>query len=197
MKTSLRLSMMLALGLVLSAVGCQRPSMLVVPLESRPTESIQVSGGLPLDQTIKIFVAPVEDVRPDKDRIGSNNEEAIAIPIKNGSKMPAEFVRDSFAQEFSNLGLHVVESGDATRVVKIKLQRFWAQETDKYMGSVTASISVTGALGTDVFSGVYTGTGDNFGRSLSVENYQETYTRAVQKLIENVVNDPAFQKGLR
>jgi hypothetical protein len=197
MKTSMRVSAVLACLFVLSAIGCERPTMVMVPLEATQYESIQMNGSLPMDQTIKIRIAPVEDDRADKDRIGVNTEETMPVPIKNGNKMPAEYVRESFVHGFTNLGLHVVESNDATRVVKIRLQRFWVQETDNYNGSITASVSMTGAVGTEVWSGVYTGTGTNFGRSLSVKNYQETYARAVEKLIENVVSDPGFQKALR
>src|SRR5215218_83435 len=66
--------------------GCNKPTSLSVPMQFRPTNTLNtnaVSGRLPAAGTAKVYMAPVEDKRTEKqDLIGENLEnDGKAVPV--------------------------------------------------------------------------------------------------------------------
>ena len=185
------------LGAMTIASGCltNKPSSLTVPLQLRTT---QVPAAVSFTQTPgRVYVAPVQDGRTDKDRIGENQENTPPTPIY-GDSSPTEFVRAAVAEQLKNDGVTVVPSADgADAVLAMTLNRFWAQESPNYDAQVVLAVEVRSRSGATVWSGTASGHDGTFGRSLSAENYQQVLSNAVVNAVSGLVAKPQFQEALR
>ena len=185
------------LGAMTIASGCptNKPSSLTVPLQLRAT---QVPTAVSFSQTPgRVYVAPVQDGRTDKDRIGENQENTPPTPIY-GDSSPTEFVRAVVAEQFNNNGVTVVASADgADAVLAMTLNRFWAQESPNYDAQVVLAVEVRSRSGAALWSGTASGHDGTFGRSLSAENYQQVLSNAVVNAVSGLVAKPQFQEALR
>ena len=169
------------------ASGCptNKPSSLTVPLQLRAT---QVPTAVSFSQTPgRVYVAPVQDGRTDKDRIGENQENTPPTPIY-GDSSPTEFVRAAVAEQLKN---------GADAVLAMTLNRFWAQESPNYDAQVVLAVEVRSRSGAALWSGTASGHDGTFGRSLSAENYQQVLSNAVVNAVSGLVAKPQFQEALR
>ena len=190
----------LALLVSLGAMGCTTASSLTVPLQYRPTSMVQMgsfAGQLPTGNDAKVFVT-VTDARTDKGQIGENAEDSPKmVPVYAGVPAPAEFLREALNRELSKAGLNVVSNAnDATRGVTLDLTRFWCEESDTYRTEIVADAKVTNAAAT-LWQGRINGSNSRFGRSLSTENYQESFSDSAVMLIQNLLSNPGFQAALK
>jgi len=177
--------------------GCsmRHASSLTVPLELRTTQVPNAAISLPQGQG-RVFVAAVQDGRTVKDRIGENREGSPPIPILADSS-PTEFVRNAVIEQFRNDGLSVVETGDAAdSIVTMTLTRFWAEESPNYDAQVVLGVEVRSKTGSVLWSGNASGSDGTFGRSLSVENYQQVFSNALVNAVSSLVAKPQFQQAL-
>jgi hypothetical protein len=193
--TTARNAVLILLG-ILSLPGCKAPKPdLTVPLDYRPDTSLQPAVNLTGTQGVKLYLE-VLDERPDKTRIGENVEDEPPRPIFAGPPEPAEFVRNAVAHELSGVGIIVVpERAQAGRTLTLHLIRFWCAESSVYDADVRANADVMDG-GKSLWSAVVIGTKRNFGRSLSVLNYQETFSGAVLEMTQRLVSDTGFQKAV-
>jgi hypothetical protein len=161
--------------------------------------AVDMTGGLRT-----LYVESVVDKRdPDtggrrragQTQIGENTEKKVAVPILTDSNV-AEFVTKSLLRQFKSVGLPVVP-GNADLVLRLELTEFWVTETTRYGASVRARCTLTDAHGKEVWAGMVSGVGDNSGRSLHEENYNETFTSAVIDLAANLLKQDAFMRGLK
>jgi hypothetical protein len=171
----------------------------VVPLSYTPehaTDSIRAyPGAVP---PTRIFVGRFEDKRDRMDGIGENVEHANPVQIVAGSD-PAEFFRQTLATQLRRAGLNVTEDpAQADRIITGDLTRFWVEESNNYQGEVAAQIRVADRSGAVRWEGAAVGHGENFGRSLSAENYRQTLSDAMVRLTyDSLLNNPDFQNALR
>lgn len=178
----------------LAVAGCHRgtPSSLVVPLAYSPTNTADLavlSNRIP--PTAKIYVAPIVDSRPDT-AIGANKENQVPVPIYGGSP-PTPFIRDAIITGLRNIGVTVVNAPSADAyTLKLDLLRFWVDESTSYRGTITARARLLGKRGAVQWEGAVTGTNGRFGRSLSVGNYQETFSDSVISLLGQLLGNDAF-----
>lgn len=187
------------LGMAGFAGGCIKPTSLSVPMQFRPTNTLNtnaVSGRLPA--TAKVYIAPVEDKRTDKlDLIGENLESSKPVPVYAADKKPAEFVRDVLQQDLPKAGIQIApDPTAATRIIDVELTQFLAQENPGYKGEVRAVVKVSDPSGKQLFSGPFSGSSTRFGRSLSAENYQETISDAVRDMTNGMLNNVGFLQAL-
>jgi hypothetical protein len=194
-----------ALWLLLAlTAGCSHDSpppggALTVPLEYAPEharESIRPFPA-PLPHT-RIYVGTFDDKRETPGWIGRNTEHATPVPIRAGTQ-PAEFFRQTLATQLQHAGLTVVDDPtQADRTIRGDLTQFWVEESNNYEAHVGATIRVIDQSGQVKWEGAVTGKGENFGRSLSPENYREALSDAIVRLTyENLFANPGFQNALR
>ena len=180
---------------ILALTGCgSRPERVdVVPvyrLSVTPTAVAWIGA----EQTVALTI---EDTRTeDRSLIGSNTEDATPVPIH---ETPPGAVRDvvtkALKKELTELGAQVVETGPFDRALRVELIKFWVQEDNTYNGDLRVRVTVTDGSGTTLASVLATGTSKRFGRSLSVENYQETIENMLQNMMENLFQNADFQKA--
>lgn len=178
--------------------ACQRPAMVRVPMEYRPTGPLEtgaISGGLPAGQTVAVTAT---DSRADRSAIGTNVEkEGAPIPIYAEGN-PDQFVREAVARELGNVGMSVVnDPSQAKRVLHFDLNRFWTEESSLYRGTVNANVELRTASGKVLWHGLASGSSKRFGRSLSSENYQEAFSDATMDMIQNLLKNGDFLAALR
>lgn len=176
-----------------SGGGPMRVSLSYTPEHAR--DSIRSYPGAVPDT--RIYVGMFEDQREHKDAIGVNTEHG-SLPIY-ASGDPAEFFRQTLATQLRRAGLHVVDDqAQADRIITGRLLRFWVVESNNYEADISAAIRVSDKSGASKWEGSETGHGENFGRSLSSENYRETLSDAMVRLTyENLLNDPGFRDALK
>lgn len=192
----------LAFALLLAPAGCgpEKRTSPTVPLALRPGDTVvSVLGGTGKPAVIR--VEPFTDERPRKDAIGENVEgqdEGITLPVFSSGPEPAEFVRQALIQNLRNGGYEVTDNPvAASRVISGRLTQFWVIEGGTYNATVNAVLEVKDSSGKDLWSGPAGGVDGTWGRSLSVENYQQTLSAATVKMLNKFFGDPAFRETLR
>jgi hypothetical protein len=178
------------------AIACERPKELRVPLDYRPTDRLAVSA-LRIAPGTRVAVRTT-DQRTDAAAIGSNTENPDKpVPIYPALPPPDTFVQDAVSRELANAGLTVEKDPKAaTKILTLDLKRFWTDETSTYQATIIVDANLTGMTGRSFWRGQVTGTNKRFGRSLSPENYQESYSDAVVDLVQNLLRNPTFVEAL-
>ncbi|MDP9174899.1 MAG: hypothetical protein M3O30_13700 [Planctomycetota bacterium] len=180
-----------------SGLACSHTlvSSLSVPLEFHPKTN--TGGSAATSVQTKVFIAPVADLRANPTAIGENREQSTPVPILWAGQSPAEFVRQGVADQFGRDGITIVDAPEkADRIVAITLSRLWATEDQTYDAQVNLGVQVQDPAGKVLWSGTTSGEGSNFGKSLSIENYQETYSEALVKAAQNLIDLPAFHSAV-
>ena len=170
---------------------------LSVPLTFTPNNAEPLSASL-ASGDVKVYVRPVEDKRENAEQIGENREGAAPVPVYASGKTPAEFVHEVMETELRSLGADLADAPDAAdRVIVLELRKFFVEESPRYRGEVIAGAEVTDNRGKRLWGKeVVAGQGGNFGRSLSIENYNQTYSDATREMIRRLVGNPSFVKAL-
>jgi len=186
----------LVLGLTVAiGAACQRPRELHVPLDYRPTDRLTLMGlHVPADLRLAV---KVEDARGESAAIGRNVEDSPEVPIYADGRTPDAFVREAAERELANSGIAV--EGDrqkATKVLVLRLRRFWTDESSTYKTTVLAEAQLMDAAGRQLWSGQVSGANQRFGRSLKAENYQEGLSDASLNLVQNLLQSTAFVEAL-
>jgi hypothetical protein len=190
------LHLALTAAMVSAATACgSRPTMLKVPLNvagsSQRESAVHYSAGL------RLYVAPVADERGDKSKIGSNHEGTPEVSVVADGTPPTDFVGKILTSELSSAGAHIApDPASANRVLSLRLVRFFAEEGGMYASDVGAMAEVRDPAGQSLYSYSVTGQAKQWGRSLSPDNYNEVFSRAVFDLAKHLVEQPAFQKAL-
>ena len=168
-----------------------------VPMDFQPTDATVLKPINPPPPTA-IFVAPVVDKRVDTSKIGLNQEETQDIPIYAASASnPGNMVHDAMVAELKNMGYHVVDrAAAASDTISIDLQNFWCTETSTYKTQILASVRVADKSGKVLWSMRASGVNAKFGRSLSSENYSDSFSNATLKMVDSVLARPECQKAL-
>jgi len=180
---------------VAAVVACQRPKELRVPLDYRPTDKVTLAG-LEVAAGTRVAVTVV-DARTDTSAIGRNSESAQPVPVYAADTAPDGFVRDAVARELAGANIQVAtDPHAATKVLTLRLQKFWTEETNTYNTSIQASVELADASGRSLWKGQVAGSTERFGRSLSAENYQEAMSDAVVAMVERLIHDPGFVQAL-
>lgn len=166
---------------------------MTIPLMYKPDTSA-VSGVMtPIRQSTFVVVV---DNREKKNAIGQNSEEGV-LPVFTKDD-PAAFVRDVVVRAINARGGTVVtEKSRAQRVLAVTLTSFWTEEKNTYEAMIRAKAEVLDSSGKSLWDGLVTGTGTNFGKSYSAENYQEVYSKAADDFADKLLNSPGVVATLR
>ncbi len=174
-----------------------RPKSVNVPLTWSPNPrddyhppTIELTGGI---ESLRLL--PIEDKREKREQIGENVEEKEAVPVYTPSNV-ADFLTRTLNSQFKSLGLDMADSG-AARELHGELRELWVTEKSSYNGVIRVKFTVTDTAGKELWSAVVSGVGENWGRSLKPDNYNETVCNAILQLIANVVKEPGFRAALK
>jgi len=136
-------------------------------------------------------------LRTVTDRIGENRENPVVVPILPGGATPPVWLADSLASELRQSGVNVVsDPAAADRQLSVNLSQFWVQESPDYHAQISISVQVLDSGGKVLWGGSAAGDDSTFGRSLSVENYQQVMSNAAIKLVVNLVSNPGFAQAV-
>lgn len=194
----------LALATIAMPGGCSHDGRsgggpVIVPLSYTPEHAKDSIKAYPatVPQT-RLYVGRFEDKRDKKDAIGANTEHETPVRVLTNTD-PAEFFRQTLATQLRRAGLTVVDdASQADRIITGDLVRFWVDESNNYQGDVEASIHVADKSDAVKWQGSATGHGENFGGSLSSENYRQTLSDAMVRLTyENLLTNSGFQDAIK
>lgn len=186
-------------GIGVSSVFAGPKKPLHVPLVYRPTSTLKlnVPGGTSALTKRAVQVIAIADEREKKGEIGSNIEKKTPVQVLTDEKAVPVFVRERIVGLLKEVGVKVVdEPGAQDRVLAIKLHKLWVQESNTYQTDIRVSIEMRDVQGAVMGELLLSGANKKFGRSLSVENYQETISDALIDLVEKLLHDSAFLKAM-
>jgi len=164
-----------------------------VPMEYKPRSADSPVLRTPTGTPLKIYVSPTVDNRSDPRTIGQNTEDETPIPVYAAGKTPADFVTEVLKQEMTTAGLEVISDvGGTQRQIDSELLQFKVTEDSNYQGMVQLRLKVVDATGKVLWQGVGNGDGNNYGKSKSAENYQQTFSDALRRAITKILADPKF-----
>ena len=168
----------------------------VIQLQYKPNQKVKVQPrNVP---PVKIYLEEIRDARPQPREIGENQEKDQKILIVTSDSGGArQFVRSALNKEFRDKGFSVEDSsGQAQKIIGGTLMKFWTIETSRYNSQAQLRIEVKDKTGVVYFNRTYSGTGKNFGRSLSEQNYYESLSDALANMVDGLFSDSEFLKAL-
>ena len=166
-------------------------------LQYKPNNKVKVTPG-PLPP-VKIFIEEFKDERPNPQEIGENLEDKgkRIVIVTSGPKGAVHFIQSALTQEFKEKGFSL--ENQLTYAVKIiggSLLKFWTVETNQYQSQSQIRIEVKDRHGQVYYQNTFSGTGKNFGRSLSEANYYESFSDSVAALLDSLFADRDFLKAI-
>jgi hypothetical protein len=196
--TSLRPIAVLATGIlfIFLTLGAKTAQQ-TISLEYKPNAKLKASPSSV--SPLRIFLGTFKDERPDPRQIGENLEDKAerVIITTDDPKASGEFIGEALASEFRKKGFRLVDqAGQADKIVDGSLVKFWTVETSRYVTKTQLKVEVRDPSGRVTFSRLVTGTGKNFGRSLSETNYSESFSDSLVMIIETLFGDQDFIKAL-
>ena len=145
-----------------------------------------------------VDISIVDGRRSEAGVIGRNIEDEPPVKIvENPQGGSMVLVRGALASELRAAGLVVAEGTPAVHHIQVTLERFWVEEEDTYLGEVRLRVVVLDGSGQVKGDALVSGISKRWGRSLSQENYQETFDSALRDAIEKLFQDPRFQGAFR
>jgi hypothetical protein len=168
-----------------------------ISLEYKPNAKIKASPvSVP---PVRIFFGEFKDERPDPRQVGENTEDKAkrVVIATDDPKASGHLVAAALTNEFRKKGFKLVDqAGQADKIVGGSLIKFWTVETSRYNTETQVKMEVRDPSGRVTFSRLVTGTGKNFGRSLSETNYSESFSDSLVMIIETLFLDQDFIKAL-
>jgi hypothetical protein len=168
-----------------------------ISLEYKPNAKLKAS---PASVTpLRIFFEEFKDERPDPSQVGENLEDKAerVVVATVDPKASGHLVESALTTEFRKKGFTLVDqAGQADKVIGGSLVKFWTVETSRYNTETQVKVEVRDPSGRVTFSRLVTGTGKNFGRSLSETNYNESFSDSLVMIIERLFLDQDFIKTL-
>jgi hypothetical protein len=147
----------------------------------------------------KIFFGEFRDQRANPRQIGENLEdkEKRVLVVVSGPHEAGALVRTALSREFGHKGFAVVSGpGQAEKIIEGSLAKFWTVETNRYNSQTLLRLDVRDKNGGVYFSRSYSGSGKNFGRSLSETNYNESISDSLVMIVESLFSDQEFLRAL-
>jgi hypothetical protein len=100
-------------------------------------------------------------------------------------------------KEFGNKGFALAGGpGQADKIIEIALVKFWTVETNRYNSQTQLRLEIKDKNGGVQFNRTYSGSGKNFGRSLSETNYNESISDSLVVIVEALFADADFLRAL-
>jgi hypothetical protein len=169
-----------------------------IPLKWSPRTSLSQMGPLDISGPLlglKVHVEPFTDSRPQPALIAENREKKDPRPVTTADNV-AEFVTVHVAGAMSTAGLSLVD-GNADFTVSGEIRQFFVTETHQYLGEMSVLVRVRNAAGAEVWTGIVSGSAENFGRSYKPDNYYETMSDMILHTGYNLLTNPGLRSALQ
>ncbi len=166
-----------------------------VPLVWKPTVALGTSGpvnAMHLSQR-SLTVLPLEDRRSDRSLIGENREKSPSRPITTSDDVAA-FMTRQMKDLLAQAGCNIVDARGQLELGG-EVISFFVPETGTYVGNVRIKATLRTSGNKVLWQGIVGGTAEHFGRSYKAENYYETLSDSLVRLVENLLRDPGFQSA--
>ena len=177
------------------AVSCSDKRVYNFPLTYSPTEQLKPNWTVMLGEQ-KLYLKPVIDARNTESiNVGKNVEKNVPYLICTSKNNAADFVSQAFQTIFSGLGINLVDQiEEADLIVQITLKDFWVVEGNDYLAKLNTIVDVTDQSKKVLWRGpIFEGSKD-WGRSLTAEFYNQSLSNATLKMVQNLINNPAFKE---
>jgi hypothetical protein len=106
------------------------------------------------------------------------------------------YIGQNLANVLQSDGVRIVPGG-GSRGLSLSVAEFNVTEENTYQGSVTLRATLTNASGQTLWQGTIRGTSHRFGRSLNVENYQETFADSTLDALRALMRNLEFQAAAK
>lgn len=190
MRHAIRIAAALAVA-ALCACASQAP-LQNVPLQWKPSNDVNL--GVVESSSHKFSFETFKDVRQQPQLIAENREKATPRPVTTRDDVGA-FVATHVRQVFDRGGLTTVDSGGDV-VVSGEVRQFFVEETDTYKARVVLHLAVRNAAGAALWEGDVSGSASTFGRSYSMENYDQVLSDSIIDATASLLKDPGFRDAL-
>ena len=145
------------------------------------TETFKAPKGLP--EGLMLYVAPVEDARSDKDKIGFSGNGAYVT-----DESPSDYVGKNIVTALKSAGLNVTEKpADATRIIQLSLTRYWCDSSMHFHGEIRVTAEVTDASGATLWRGELMGTSSTGGLPWNTKNAEKVMSNSMVQVIDKLM----------
>ena len=193
----MKLRILAMAGALVCAAALAAPKLLEnIPLKWSPTQGFAELGPVDLSGallTTQIRLEPFNDTRQNPYLIAENREKAEPRPVTTNENV-ADFVTRHLKDTVHAAGVNIVEEGGDVSVSG-EVSEFFVAETNQYHGNLSMLVHVK-VKGKEVWSGVITGSAENFGRSYKADNYYETMSNMVLAAAHNLLASAAFRDAV-
>lgn len=195
----MRVLILLALAACAACVAHSGP--MTIPLRWAPTAAYPIpAASADVLRTQKLRVESFADRRDDK-AIGKNVERRIhniekgdeAWVVSTGDDVAA-FLADALRMLLARSNIPAA-AGDATRVLRGEVTRFFVTEGERYQGDIVVHFVLEDGSANHLWQGVTEGHVNNFGRSYSPQNYQEALSNAFAEAVTALLGSQDFLKA--
>jgi hypothetical protein len=147
------------------------------------------------DFALKINVA---DGRTDKKFVGSFNvdpEKGTYAKVTTDNDV-AGWVQDKIGSGMREYGINVVDTGSCDLTLNANLVKFFVKEGSRYEGRVSLKCNLTKKDGTKIWSGLFSGASDTWGKTFMDYNYRQVLSDCMIDLVEKGLGTGAFRKAI-
>jgi uncharacterized lipoprotein YajG len=171
------------------------PDAFQIPLQWHPTDDPHDIPAFQINafsgQSLQVAA---NDERPSPTLIGENREHGARSVVTTDSV--AAYVAQNLANVLQMDGVRIVPAG-GSRILSLAVAEFFVEEENTYQGSVTLRATLTNPAGKTLWQGSVRGTSHRFGRSLNVENYQETIADSTLDALRALMRNLEFQAAVK
>ncbi len=187
------LSLLAGLGLA-TQPGC---ASIDKPIKLRFTPKEDVTANLPVFGGVApitpIAIAPLKDARQSADLllVGENRQHPPPRAVRADSPI-AEFATEVLKECFGKWG---VPAGEGGYRLQGEITHLRVVEDGLYATQVNIRFQLEGQDGQVLWQGMAVGSAQQWGRSLSEENYNEQVSDALKRTYASLLSNPAFQQA--
>jgi len=145
--------------------------------------------------SVTLKIERLTDKRQETNKIGENQEKDQFIPVMTDSDV-GTFCSDIANKEVQAFGIKI-GTENPTHILSGDIVDFFVTERSTYVGSVGVRFTLKNASGDILWEGLVKGSSTRFGRSLKVDNYQETISDSLYYLFQQLAKEQAFWNALR
>ena len=190
MKRTVRSVAMLSMA-ALGACAAQ-PPLQGVSLQWKPTAD--ATFGVVQSSAHKFRFENFKDERQQPELIAENREKGTPRTVTTKDDIGV-FVTSAMRQIFDRAGLTTVDNGGDV-IVSGKVRRFFVEETETYKASVVVHVVMRDRAGRVLWEGDVSGSASTFGRSYTMENYNQVLSDSLIDATASLLKDHDFRGAL-
>lgn len=135
-----------------------------------------------------------KDARQQPELIAENREKATPRTVTTKDDVGV-FVTTHMRRIFDRGGLTTVDSGGDV-VVSGEIRQFFVEERDTYKANVVMHLTLRNSAGATLWEGDVSGAASTFGRSYSMENYNQVLSDSLIDATATLLKDHDFRSAL-